>query len=448
MNARKAISLVMLLAAAHVGGARASDFAILPTRAAPPPPSGPPAVVNAPPLPPAPPLAAPPPPAAPYGGSPLSAEPAQPADASGHFFADVNYLISWLGTGHAPLLVTTSPGNLPRGQAGVEGFPGNAALFGNDGIAKQTRPGMLLRVGYQLDDRCRDAFEVGVLVIGRDGDNFNAASNGTPVLARPFFNTQTNASDADLVAFPGLLAGTVHVRTASDLIGTEVNYRCALACLSCGCDCDGGSCAAAGPGDCTVDFLIGYRSMRYRDKIVIDTTRRNLDPANVVSNRPLVEDSFYGRTLFDGGQIGLEARTERENFFLLARGTAALGMNNSRTDVNGFSDVVSNGVTTQQRVGLLTGRTNIAFYQAADTGFVSEMTLRAGYRLGQHLTFSVGYTGLFFSGVMKSAPLIDRFVNTTQIPPATLTGPDRPALIQHDTNTWAHAVSLGLAWNY
>ena len=75
-------------------------------------------------------------------------------------------------------------------------------------------------------------YEFGLLVIGREGDTFNAVSDGSRVLARPFFNTVTGSNDAQLVAFPGLLAGAIRVRTASDLIGTEVNYRCALSCLS------------------------------------------------------------------------------------------------------------------------------------------------------------------------------------------------------------------------
>jgi hypothetical protein len=445
----------MLLAAALVADARASDFAVLPTRAAPPP-AGPP-VVNAVPYQaaPQPTYAAPPPalnaPLAPADGSPLAAGPAVDAPSTGHFYADFEYLWAFLQPGTVPPLVTTTTSGLPRGQAGVVGIPGNQTLFGG-GISNEPHAGGLLRVGYQLDGKGRQGFEVGVLVIGREGDTFTAGSNaaGLPVLARPFFNTQTGTGDAELVAFPGVLAGSVRVRTASDLVGTEVNYRAAvesLCCDGCGCGCDGGG-RGWGPSWCQVDYLAGVRTARYRDKVVVDTLRNNLDPANPASNRPVVEDGFFAKTLFVGVQFGLDGRVEWNNLFLEGRGTAALGQSSSRVDVNGFSDVVANGVVQRQRVGLLTGRTNIGFYGDQDTGFLSELSLRAGYKFGSHLSVTVGYTALYLSSVMRAGGVIDPVVNTTQIPPATLTGPTRPQVILQNEDVWAHAVTLGVEWRY
>lgn len=448
MFARMALSLVMLLAAGLAAPAiRASDYPILPTRAAPPN-SAPLPPVNAVPLPAAPVNAVP---VAPPYGSPLVGAPAGPAEASGssgHFYAQVDYLFAWLETGRVGPLVTTTTTNLPRGLAGVEGVPGNAVLFGDRAICEDPRSGLLLRFGYQLDSACREGFEFGLLVVGREGDELTAASDGSPgsrVLARPFSNTQTGTGDADLIAFPGLLAGSVRVRTASDLVGTEVNYRAALSSLSCGwCGCgEGGTCSGR-----TVDFLIGYRSARYRDKITVDTLRSNLTPAAPVTTFPVVHDSFYSKTLFNGVQFGLEGRLERESFFLAGRATAALGMSSSRTDVSGFSDVIVGGQVVRQQAGLLAGLTNIGHYGDDDTAFLSELTLRAGYKVGSNLTLTVGYTALYLSSVVRSGDLIDRTVNTTQLPPGTLTGTPRPAVIIQNEDVWMHALSLGMEWKY
>lgn len=429
MHAPKALAS-LLLALAVAAGARASEFAALPVPA---PAPGP--VNNAPPAP------APVHPPAPALAAPHAER------AAGRFYADLNYLFAWLDSGRVPPLVTTSTLPLPRGLAGVEGVGGNRVLFGDHAVGEDARPGLLLRVGYALDGECRQGFEFGLFLVGRAGDTFSAVSDGSQVLARPFFNTVTGANDAQLVAFPGLLAGTVRVRTATDLVGTEVSYRCALSCLSCGaCGCgDGGCCPGSG---LNLDFLIGYRGVRYRSKVTTDELTRNLDDANPVTNRPVVHDSFYAKTHFNGVQIGLAGRWERGDFYLDGRATAALGQATSRVDINGFSDVNTNGVLARQRVGLLTGRTNINYYNDDETGFVSELSLKAGYRLTGSLSVSAGFTLLYLSSVVRAGDLIDRAVNTTQIPPATLVGPNRPALLIQDQDVWARGVTLGVEWKY
>jgi hypothetical protein len=371
----------------------------------------------------------------------------------GQFYVDANYLFAWLQAGHAPILATTTVAGLPRGLAGVEGIPGNAALFGGGSISGSDRPGALIRAGYVLDSECRQGIELGWVMIGRAGDTFTATSNGSRVLARPFFNTVTSTDDADLVAFPGLLAGSIHVRTASELFGGEVNYRCALSCATCGgIGCCGGGCGGGGCGcgergcmadsGLTVDALIGYRGLCYKDKVVIDTTTRNLD-GTIVSNRPLVHDSFYSRTMFNGGQVGFEGRYERGGFFFDGRAVGAIGVAGTRVDVTGFSNVVNGATTTRSQIGLLAARTNHGFFQDEDLGFVGELGLKAGYRVNEHLSLSVGYTVLYLSSVVRSGDLIDKAVNTTQIPPATLSGPNRPALLIQNQDIFAHGLSLG-----
>jgi hypothetical protein len=463
MRVSKAIGLMMLLVAVATR-AGASDYGVRPASgAAPVSSAAPPLLYVPPPVGPAPPAAngvppvvngAPPAPAASFDGPPAVAAP-DGSGPCGQFYLDANYLVGWIQSGRVPTLVTTTVAGLPRGQAGVEGTAGNVSLFGGS-VSGSDRSGGLIRGGYVLDSKCREGIEVGFIAIGRAGDTFNASSNGSRVLARPFFNTATSQSDADLVAFPGLLAGSIHVRTASEVFGGELNYRCALSCLSCGgIGCCGGGCGGCGGGcgcgekgcladmGLTVDFLIGYRGVYYKDKVVIDSTTRNLDPTMIVSNRPLVHDSFYSRTAFHGGQAGFEGHYEQNGFFLDGRAMGAIGVAGSRVDVTGFSNVVNGAAVTRSQVGLLAAQTNHGFFQDENLGFVGELGLKVGYRVSANLSLSVGYTLLYLSSVVRSGDLIDKAVNTTQIPPATLTGPNRPALIIQNQDIFAHGVTVG-----
>ena len=297
MHARKAILLVALASATPAG---ASEFANMPGRGAPANlapyvHAGPaPAVIHAPP----PPVHSPPPLAAPLAPEDRSA---------GHFYFQADALIAWLDSGRVPALVTTSQAGTPRAQAGVEGLPTTQTLFGDFAVGEDSRFGYRLRAGYMLDDCSRAGFKVGFLGIGREGETFTAQSNGSQILARPFFNTSTGANSAEIVAIPGESAGQIRIRTASDLCSVKVNLRCSLASFL--CHCDGCGADHQSRDGCAVDFLFGYRGMRYRDKVVIEESLSPLNPT--LTNRTGLRDSFYTRSMFNGLQAGLTGRWKR-----------------------------------------------------------------------------------------------------------------------------------------
>src|SRR5207244_12738720 len=53
-------------------------------------------------------------------------------------------------------------------------------------------------------------------------------SDGSPVLARPFFDVVNNREDASLVTYPGVIHGSVDIRATSFLQGAEANFTAVL----------------------------------------------------------------------------------------------------------------------------------------------------------------------------------------------------------------------------
>ena len=70
--------------------------------------------------------------------------------------------------------------------------------------------------GYWFGDQHLFGVEVGAFFLGQQGKNFSATSMGNPILTRPFVDATTGAETTELVAGPGVLAGTVSVSAQID----------------------------------------------------------------------------------------------------------------------------------------------------------------------------------------------------------------------------------------
>src|SRR5262249_12638789 len=129
----------------------------------------------------------------------------------GRFWLRAEYLLWWTRSLHVPPRVSTRPAGSPVGQAGVLGAPGTAVLLGNGDFFDRVRSGGRLTAGAWLDHE--QTIGVEGYFFGLEGlaDHFTAASDGVPILARPFFNAQTGNGDALLIAFPGSVRGNTTI---------------------------------------------------------------------------------------------------------------------------------------------------------------------------------------------------------------------------------------------
>jgi hypothetical protein len=331
-----------------------------------------------------------------------------------------------------PPLVTTSPAGTPRTSAGVLGAPGTQVLFGNVKQNNDWQSGFRVSGGVWLGECARWGVGASFFRLGDQQDNFRASSTGQPILARPFFNVASGAQDSELLAFPGVLAGTGAVSSSSGLWGGGVNVRKHLCC------------------GCTwwIDGLVGYRYLRLRDDVTISENLLVTGPSSLapVGTQLDVVDRFQASNNFHGGQVGVVGRLIGETFWLGLGASVALGVNDREVDIAGTTTVRAPGAAPVTRSGgLLALGTNSGHFE--DTAFtvVPEVTLKAGVFLTESLSLFVGYNFLYWSSVYRAGEQIDPVVNPSQIPPGTLVGPARPAFPGRESGFWVHGVSAGAA---
>jgi hypothetical protein len=344
---------------------------------------------------------------------------------------DAEYIHWRLRHAELPPLVTTSPPGTPLAAAGVLGLPTTTILIGGPaGPDSNERDGGRFTIGFWLN--CERDLALESTSFFLDERRFTAAlsSTGIPILARPFqvlnppagVVVPTQASE--LVAFPGLVSGTVVVTTKSSLWGTELNLRTVLLRNCCG----------------RLDFLTGFRTLGLDESVGISEDLL----ANGTSIREA--DGFSTHNNFYGGQFGLNWNCRRGRWTLDVLGKVALGDTHESTNISGFTTRTIGGVSMTESGALLAQQSNIGHFTKDTFSVVPEVGVKLGYQITPRLKFTVGYTFLYWSQVARAADQIDTVVNVTQLPFSTtgLIGPARPAFFGRTQDFWAHGISVGL----
>jgi hypothetical protein len=351
------------------------------------------------------------------------------------------YLLWRVRSGPAPPLVTTSP----QTSGGVLGRPGTSILFGGP-LDYEERSGGRFTIGYWFD-QCRCFGLEGVFFfLGERTIKFDSASNGDPLLARPFFNTQTNAQDAELVAntaIPGMprvipLTGRISVRSSDELWGAEANGVFNI-CRDC---CN------------SLDLLAGFRYIRLSEDLVINEHLLvpPTSPTFAGATFDLL-DSFQTRNQFYGGQIGVRRDWRWRRWDLEFMTKVALGDMHQVVDIGGATIITPpGGPSSTFNGGLLTQPTNIGHFSRDRFAVVPEVGVTIGYQITQHMRFYAGYNFLYLSDVVRPGQQVDFAVNPTQLPtgttPGTLVGARRPAFVFRESDFWAQGFVLGLEFKF
>ena len=361
---------------------------------------------------------------------PVKAPPAPPA-SGGLFWAEADVL-GWSVKGdRLPPLVTTSPVGAPG--PGVLGFPTTTVLFGDSSVNGAWRPGGRLQAGYWFDPSRSRGIEASVFGLGDISTRFNANSNTTPIIARPFFNALTNAQDSALVAFPGVTSGNIAINETSRFYGAGALYRQ-----------DIGTWA-----NMRVSALAGYRYLHVSDDLSIATQQTvvggGLIPPGTIF---AVTDSFRAGSDFHGVDLGLAGQWQRDRWTLEWRTKVALGGNINTSNVNGTNALTLGGVTTTSAGGLLALSSNIGSTSQTRFAVVPELSLKAGYQIAPQWRLFAGYDVLYWSDVQRAGGLIDLTVNPGLVPPGIPGGPLRPMPVFNTSPLWAQGFSFGARYNY
>lgn len=378
---------------------------------------------------------------------------------AGRLWVRAEYLLWWGAGMNLPPLVTSSNPGTPIGNAGILGLDSTSILLGNDEVLDEGQAGFRVRFGGMLGRCGKLRWEGEYLTLGEEAFRFSQRSdgNGSPILARPFFNINprnggTGAlepparEDAELVAFPGVLSGIVSVDalTEFDSAGGRLLWTVCCKELCRNRATCGGCCQQSSGGYSQISMLGGYRYANLRDTLTIREDLTSLDPNN--PSRFEITDRFRTENEFHGGEFGFLWQGGNRRLSLESYSKVAIGNVHQTVDISGNTIISFAGPQDVSDGGLLTQASNIGEYSRDRLGVLPEFGANLGWYITPRLQATVGYTFLFLSSVVRPGDQIDLDVNPDQLAPAIdpIEGPLRPRFAFRETDYWAHGLNVGL----
>ncbi|MEX2175721.1 MAG: BBP7 family outer membrane beta-barrel protein [Pirellulaceae bacterium] len=339
-------------------------------------------------------------------------------------FGSAEFLLWWAKGTVTPPLVTTSPDGTPQVDAGV--LPDADVLFGQSYLGDEVQAGGRITFGIWLDEERNVGAAGRFYGTGGARDTFRRSSDGSPILARPFFNTLLDQNDALLIAFDD---GATDISDGSiEASYSNQNFLGAEAYLQIMMEQNHRR---------RIDVIAGYQFMRLDDALQIDSTSILRQFGDLELN---IRDRFWTNNEFHGANVGLKAQMARGCWSIEALGKIALGVTRQEVNISGRT-MVGGGPTVEG--GLLAQPSNIGTYQRDTFGYIPELTLNLKYHVTPTLSFHTGYSLIWWSDVVTSGRQIDTGVNLSQP-----VGDDRPAFAFEDEDYWLQGINFGMNWDF
>ena len=363
----------------------------------------------------------------------------RPCGDSARLWMRGRYLLWWTKGNPLPALVSSSAPDAPRDQAGIPGSPGFEVLLGDQDIADRARGGGFLTFGYWFHDHRDIGAQIDWFLVGTDQHtkHLGAASDGVPILARPFDNVVTGQPDAALIAFPGVVAGAVETGSFSEVYSGAIllrkHWRSGLRGR--------------------IDLLGGYRLFGLREGLTIAEGLVSLDPDGVVPPDTTLAsfDRFTTKNRFHGGEFGVHAEWFRGCWSFDLLGKVALGYIFQELTIDGSTPIRIPGPEQIDHFGgLLTQPTNIGVHRRNDVGVLPELGVNLHYHVTDRCRLSLGYSLVCLNSVLRTGGQIDTAVNPTHLAGfdqphgGELAGSPRPAVLLRDASFWAQGLGFGL----
>jgi hypothetical protein len=356
------------------------------------------------------------------------------ANAPLQSWVTAEYLVSWFQGSTLPPLVTTSPAGTPRGMAGAFG-PATSTLFGG-AVNDDSRTGFRSELGYWFTPSRILGFEAGTMVLESQSTLFSAASNGNPIIARPFIDANTNTSQAVLVAFPGTSTGGVDIRASSGNF-YEAHFDFTENFLD--------------KGWVRGNALLGYRFFRYNEGLHIRQTLSPSDPSFALGTQIVAVDDFNTRNEFHGGDLGLRFQFFWESFSLDLLSKVAIGRVHRFVGISGTqTTTVPGSPPLTQNGGVLALSSNIGTHEATDATVLPEFGVNLIWQARPHIRLRAGYSLLLLSEIARPGDQVDITLNPNLFPTAAQspTGPGRPIFFPERRNFSVQSLSFGVEFTF
>jgi hypothetical protein len=346
------------------------------------------------------------------------------------FWGRAEYLGWWVRGSNTPALVTTSADGTPVGIAGV--LPGATVLFGNERINNQGRSGARFTLGYWADPCETLGIEDTFFFLGTENDPFFATSSGTPILARPFFNTSLGEQDAILVAYPQIVVGSIDITTSSKVFSNEVNLRRSLYADGCR----------------RIDVLAGYRFFQLSEYLHIQTDTVAIDDPSVPAGTAFgIRDLFNTRSQFNGGQLALNLQYFRNCWTFDFMFKLAIGGVSQQVSIEGSTEVrVPDEPVVTNTGGILALASNSGLHKQTQFGVLPEFSANVRYQWTPLWRINLGYNFMALTNVVRPGDQIDLRLDPAQFPPGT---PGTfPQFAFHESDVWLQGINVGLECNF
>ncbi|TWT31433.1 hypothetical protein Enr8_33540 [Blastopirellula retiformator] len=338
-------------------------------------------------------------------------------------YGSADLLVMWRKSSNLPPLLTTSD----PGAQGVIGDPSTQILFGGSEQG-HALTGARITTGLWLDDYQNWSVGGSFLALEREVLGISTTSTQFPVLAYPFFNTNTSANSSIVIA--ETVGANAANNTTVDIRKTN-NFYTGDAFITKHLYTSHAN---------RVDFVTGYYFARIDDALSNNAQFTSVGGGSFpVGTVVSYNDIFQAKNEFNGAQFGLIFDFQDGPFTWRAMGKIAIGgmhqrmaINGSRTeDVFGTVDIFSGGVYAQD--------SNIGSYSRDVFCFIPEGQLDLIYALTCNVDLKVGCTYIYVSDVALAQSAIPGTINPS--------GGD-PVFAFGDDDYWALGMTFGVDFHY
>jgi hypothetical protein len=255
---------------------------------------------------------------------------------------------------------------------------------------------------------------------------------GSPILARPFFNTLTGREGAAPFAVPGVLAGSLNVGVDTFFYGADANVRY--------------NYWRSAAFDGRVDVLVGARYLALDEGLNFDQSSTGLAFSPAPGSVTTSSESFKTTNRFYGGQVGLAYEGRVGDVILNLLGKFAVGETVQTLDTVGTTTVTSGGGVTSVPAGLLVQPSNTGRFTHSQVSFVPTLGLNLGYEFSRNLRLVAGYTLIVWTDVARPADQVDRNITLGQVPGQSANA--HPAVNFQNSTFWAQGLNLGVQLSF
>jgi hypothetical protein len=353
----------------------------------------------------------------------------------GQFWGSADLVAGWFSGDRLPALVTTSPPGTPMASAGITGQKTTAVLFGDSFVNDDTRAGFRLGAGYWLTPERTFGIEASLMILESQASLFSATSNGSPILARPFFDIVSFSNQAVLVAFPGSSSGSITARAASgEFYQGNIDFTENV--------CD--------KGWFRFDSLLGYRFFRYDEGLRIRQSITG-SPNFATGTAFTSEDDFSTLNEFHGADFGFRTQFNWEDFSVALLTKLGVGCVNRTVKITGGQSVTVPGSPPANEVGgLLALSSNIGNHHSNDWTILPELGATFSWRVNQNVRVGLGYSILLLNDIARAADQVDLVVNPQLFPGSgqAVTGSRRPIFNLNRIDATLQTVGLEVEFTY